>query len=129
MSTIYVGGKTYKEHVVQDDVFRCAECAGPNKPTAERCQYCGFYFKNPEPIAEIAAEATVEQNTYSGYTSTTGNYLKSVVFFSIVLLVTTIMGSVFTNGTIQADFTTGAVMAASILGLILFLGAVKLVNL
>jgi len=41
----------------------------------------------------------------------------------------TIIGTVFTNGTIQSDFTAGAILAASLLGVILFLGAVKLIRL
>ncbi len=57
------------------------------------------------------------------------HYLRTVVYFAIVLLVTTIIGTVFSNGTIQNDFTAGAILAASLLGVILFLGAVKLVKL
>jgi len=57
------------------------------------------------------------------------HYLRTVVYFAIVLLVVTILGGVFTNGTIQNDFTAGAILAASLLGVILFLGAVKLVKL
>ena len=57
------------------------------------------------------------------------NYLRTVVYFAVVLLVVTIIGRVFSNGTIQNDFTAGAILAASLLGVILFLGAVKLIKL
>ncbi len=57
------------------------------------------------------------------------HYLRTIVYFAVVLLVVTIIGTVFTNGTIQTDFTAGAVLAASLLGVILFLGAVKLIKL
>ncbi len=61
--------------------------------------------------------------------SSAKNYLRTVVYFAVVLLVVTIIGSVFTNGTIQTDFTAGAVLSASLLGIILFLGAVRLIKL
>jgi len=57
------------------------------------------------------------------------HYLRTVVYFAVVLLVVTIIGTIFSNGTIQNDFTAGAVLAASLLGVILFLGAIKLVKL
>jgi len=57
------------------------------------------------------------------------HYLRTVVYFAVVLLVVTIIGTIFSNGTIQTDFTAGAVLAASLLGVILFLGAIKLVKL
>jgi len=57
------------------------------------------------------------------------HYLRTVVYFAVVLLVVTIIGTIFSNGTIQSDFTAGAVLAASLLGIILFLGAIKLIRL
>ena len=57
------------------------------------------------------------------------NYLRSVLYFAIVLLVVTILGAIFTNATIQSDFTAAAVASAGLLTVILILGAVKMVEL
>jgi hypothetical protein len=57
------------------------------------------------------------------------NYLRSVLYFAIVLLVVTILGAIFTNSSIQSDFTVAAVSSAGLLTVILILGAVKMVEL
>jgi len=31
------------------EVYECSHCAGIVKPNAERCSYCGYYFKKPAP--------------------------------------------------------------------------------
>jgi len=38
------------EEIIQLEVYECKNCAGAIKPGAEKCPYCGYYFKEP-PIA------------------------------------------------------------------------------
>jgi hypothetical protein len=56
-------------------------------------------------------------------------YLRSVIYFAITILVVTILGAVFTNATIQSDFTAAAVASAGLITVILILGVVKFIEL
>lgn len=35
------------------EVYVCSHCSGPVKPDAERCEYCGFWFKMPEKLPTL----------------------------------------------------------------------------
>ncbi len=81
------------------------------------------------PAAHAINSSYAHFYSHASGNSTPKAFLRSVLYFSVVLLTVTIIGTVFTNGTIKTDFTAAAVLAASLLGVILFLGAAKLVDL
>ena len=39
------------------EALRCSQCAGPIKADAVRCEYCGYWFKEPNQIDSPSLEA------------------------------------------------------------------------
>lgn len=71
----------------------------------------------------------VDMNSQGDGTEAGKKYLRTVIYFTIILLIVTILGAVFTNATIQSDFTAAAVASAGLIVVILILGTVKFIEL
>ena len=112
-------------------MFKCLNCGGAIDPNAERCQYCHMYYGNLEHwnSAKVETPEPQPEPELRSRSSGTGGFTKSTIYFAVVTLIITMMGSTFTNGSIQADFTAAAVASSGLLGILLFLGAVKALEL
>lgn len=103
----------------EQHLFKCLQCGGALTPEHPQCQYCGYYNgvyhaakANPEVYTQPESEPEEDDDdSYQSTPATQGGVLRQVLHFSIVLLTVSIIGSVFTNSTIQADFTAIAIPA------------------